>query len=73
MASITVRNIDIEVKSRLRVQAARNNRSMGEEVRVILKTALSEATPNQKSLAEIAREAVEPYGGFEIQLYVGDP
>lgn len=73
MASITIRNIDIEVKSRLRVQAARNNRSMEEEVRVILKTALSQTTPNQQSLAEIAREAVEPYGGFEIELPVRDP
>lgn len=68
MASITIRNIDKEVKSRLRVQAARNNRSMEEEVRVILKTTLSQSLPKHQSLAEIAREAVEPYGGFDIEL-----
>ena len=40
MASITVRNIDDEVKRSLRIRAAENGRSMEEEVRQILKTAL---------------------------------
>ena len=68
MASITIRNIDTEVKSRLRIRAACNNRSMEEEVRVILKMTLSQAPPKQQSLAENTREAVEPYGGFDIEL-----
>ena len=33
MASITIRNLDDEVKSRLRIRAAGNGRSMEEEVR----------------------------------------
>jgi antitoxin FitA len=68
MASITIRNIDDEVKSRLRLQAAQNNRSMEEEVRIILKEALQISPTGSASLADIAREAVEPYGGFEIEL-----
>ena len=37
MASITIRNLDDDVKSRLRVRAAGNDRSMEEEVRLILR------------------------------------
>ncbi|PRD43306.1 bifunctional phosphopantothenoylcysteine decarboxylase/phosphopantothenate--cysteine ligase CoaBC [Phyllobacterium phragmitis] len=36
MASITIRNLDDEVKERLRLRAARNGRSMEEEARVLL-------------------------------------
>lgn len=68
MASITIRNIEDELKSRLRVQAAQNNRSMEEEVRVILREALQVNQIKSASLADIVREAVEPYGGFEIEL-----
>ena len=36
MASITIRNLDEEVKSRLRVRVAEHHRSMEEEARLIL-------------------------------------
>ena len=36
MASITIRNLDDEVKTRLRMRAAGNGRSMEEEARLIL-------------------------------------
>jgi len=36
MASITIRNLDDEIKHRLRVRAAKNGRSLEEELRVIL-------------------------------------
>ena len=36
MASITIRNLDDEIKQRLRVRAAKNGRSLEEELRVIL-------------------------------------
>lgn len=72
MANITIRNIDEDVKSRLRVLAAMNNRSMEEEVRIILKEATSIPHENQRSLVDIAREAVEPYGGFELELPARD-
>ena len=45
MATLTVRNLDDDLKSTLRVQAARHGRSMEEEVRSILRQALIQATP----------------------------
>ena len=42
MAAISVRDLDDGVRERLRVQAARNGRSMEAEIRAILTTAVSE-------------------------------
>src|SRR5262249_1521382 len=39
MASITIRQLDEELKRRLRLRAARNGRSMEDEARTILRTA----------------------------------
>ena len=44
MASITIRNLDDDVKTLLRVRAARNGRSMEEEVRLILREAVDRKT-----------------------------
>lgn len=41
MATLTVRGLDEETRSRLRVRAARNGRSMEAEVRAILRDELS--------------------------------
>lgn len=40
MASITIRNIEDSLKALLRIEAAKNNRSMEEEARVLLRRAL---------------------------------
>lgn len=78
MASITIRRLDDAVKARLRVQAARNNRSMEEEARLLLTEALNKK--DQKipgNLADKIRSLVEPFGGFELELppreMVGEP
>ncbi|SPK70548.1 conserved protein of unknown function (plasmid) [Cupriavidus taiwanensis] len=42
MATLTIRNLDDELKARLRVEAAQHGRSMEEEVREILRRALSQ-------------------------------
>ncbi|WP_454726179.1 MULTISPECIES: FitA-like ribbon-helix-helix domain-containing protein [Cupriavidus] len=42
MATLTIRNIDEALKARLRLEAAQHGRSMEEEVRVILRQALSQ-------------------------------
>ena len=39
MASITIRNLDDQIKERLRVEAALNGHSMEEEARLILRRA----------------------------------
>ncbi len=50
MASITIRNLDDALKRKLRLRAAHRNRSMEDEVRDILRTALSqEPTDSQAS------------------------
>ena len=51
MPSITIRNIDKATKSRLRVRAAMNDRSMEEEARDILRSVLN-AEPAVTNLAK---------------------
>lgn len=41
MASITIRNIDNELKEQLRIRAAKHGHSMEEEARVILRSAVN--------------------------------
>jgi len=72
MASITIRNMDPEVKARLRVRAAQHNRSMEEEVRVILRDVTFGSGKKNASFLDVVREAVEPYGGFELELPLRD-
>ena len=68
MASITIRNLDNEVKTRLRVRAAEHSRSMEEEVRVILREAVSEGKATSRDLAKFTRECFAPLGGIELEL-----
>ena len=44
MASLTIRKLDDSVKAKLRVRAAENGRSMEEEARAILETAVAPGT-----------------------------
>jgi plasmid stability protein len=46
MATITVRNLDDDVKELLRIAAARKGHSMEEEARLILKQALTTTAPD---------------------------
>lgn len=70
MASMTIRNLDDDLKTRLRVRAAQHGRSMEEEARCVLREALS-AMPKVGSGADLVadiRALVEPFGGIELQL-----
>lgn len=51
MAALTIRNIDDEVKNRLRLQAAQHGCSMEQEVREILLRAVS-PKPNKQAFAQ---------------------
>ena len=73
MASITIRNLDDEVKTRLRLRTARNGRSMEEEVRVILREAVGQEMPPAKDLAPLIHELFKPYGGVELELPPREP
>ncbi len=50
MAQLTVRNLDDEVKAKLRRRARRHGRSMEEEVRDILRNAVKEEAGPQEGL-----------------------
>ena len=72
MASITVRNLDDEVKARLRVRAAAHGRSMEEEARQILREAVErQAEPTHLATAIISR--FQPLGGVELELPPREP
>ena len=51
MASITIRNLEDALKSRLRIQAAVHGRSMEDEARDILRSALSREPAPHGNLA----------------------
>ena len=67
MASITIRNLDDDVKSRLRVRAAGNGRSMEEEARLILRDAV-ERKPSSNNLANIIRAHFGRSNGVDLEL-----
>ena len=67
MASITIRNLDDEVKTRLRVRAASRGRSMEEEARSIIREAV-ERESNSLDLATTLRDRFEPLGGVELEI-----
>jgi plasmid stability protein len=68
MASMTIRNIDDQLKTRLRIQAATHGRSMEDEARDILRSALSTEPTQALSLVDAIRARIEPLGGIELEL-----
>lgn len=72
MASITIRNLDDDVKTRLRVRAAEHHRSMEEEARLILRDAVGRK-PGTQNLAEAIRARIAPLGGVDLELPPREP
>lgn len=68
MASMTIRDLDDRLKQRLRVQAAKHNRSMEEEARAILRAALSVEASSARSLYKSIRMRVELVGGVDLSI-----
>ena len=73
MASITIRNLDEQTKSRLRVRAAHHKRSMEDEARNILRAALVEQSGAPRNLADAIRSRFQPLGGIDLQLPGREP
>ena len=73
MSSITIRNLDKNLKERLRVQAAVHGRSMEEEVRTILKESLSKEPFQSENLADSIRNRFAPFGGVELPEIEREP
>ncbi|MXX10072.1 MAG: plasmid stabilization protein [Nitrospira sp. SB0677_bin_15] len=72
MASITIRNLDEDVKAQLRMRAVGNGRSMEEEARLILREAVSRKT-GPENLASAIRNRFVPLGGVELKLPPREP
>ncbi len=73
MASITIRNLDDGLKSRLRVQAAVHGRSMEEEARDILRAALSHEPAGPGNLGTAINALFKPFGGFDLAEVPREP
>ena len=72
MASITIRNLDDDIKQRLRVRAAERGRSMEEEAREILRRVVAEGAP-PRNLAAAIRARVAPADRMDLNLPAREP
>jgi len=68
MATITIRQLDEKTKSRLRIRAAHHGRSMEEEAREILRSALTSAAAEKGNLAQAIHRRFASFGGLELDL-----
>jgi len=68
VASITIRNLDDETKARLRLRAARQQRSMEEEARQILRTALTSPRQAKTNIAKSIQQRFRRLGGLTLDL-----
>ena len=73
MASITIRNLDDDVKTRLRKRAAGNGRSMEEEARLILAHAVEREAIPAKGLGTAIHRLFKPFGGVELDIPPREP
>ncbi len=73
MPSITIRNLNDELKTRLRVRAAHHGRSMEDEARDILRIALSSESHTSRDLVKSIRRRFTAIGGIELDLPSREP
>ena len=66
MATLTIRQLDEKTKTRLRIRAAHHGRSMEEEAREILRSALTTSSPAKGNLAEAIHRRFAAFGGIEL-------
>ncbi|MGB7191056.1 MAG: hypothetical protein WBD10_13020 [Acidobacteriaceae bacterium] len=68
MASIVIRRLDEQVKLKLRVRAAEHGRSMEEEAREILSSAVSRKNTPAVNIADRIRRRFAPVGGVDLKI-----
>jgi antitoxin FitA len=73
VASITIRNLDEGLKSRLRIQAAIHGRSMEDEARDILRSVLSRHPQPATNLAETIHGRFAALGGVDLPVVPREP
>lgn len=67
MSDITIRNLEDRLKCRLRVLAAKNGRTVEEEVKAILHESMGEFSP-RPDLYDLIRSEVDEIGGVDLDL-----
>jgi len=72
MASITIRNLDDDVKRRLRVRAAEHGRSMEEEARDILRQVVGQPSA-PRNLGQAIHARFAALGGVDLAVPVRTP
>ena len=65
MPTLTIRNLDTEVRDQIRVHAAKHGRSMEAEVREILSTYVRQQQLSPKQLADRIHKRFATIGGVE--------
>jgi antitoxin FitA len=70
---MTIRNLDEQLKRRLRVRAASHGRSMEDEARDILRAALSTEAAKPGNLFDAIRARIEPLGGVDLDIPPREP
>ena len=73
MASITIRDLDENLKSRLRVRAAQHGRSMEDEARDVLRTVLAREPSADPNLLQAIRRRFAKVGPVNLKIPVRDP
>lgn len=73
MAVMTIRNIDDSIKKRLRLRAARHGRSMEDEARDILRSALWTEAPPPNNLGAAIHERFRLLGGVDLPPIEREP
>jgi Plasmid stability protein len=73
MASITIRNLEETTKRKLKVRAAMHGRSMEQEAREILRSALRQRPRTGADLVKAIRRRFAPLGGVELEPYPREP
>ena len=67
MASLTIRQLDDDIKSKLRMLAAQNGRSMEAEARAILAAVFADKTDSGEGIASKIQRIVSQYGAIDLQ------
>ena len=73
MGTLTIRNLDDPLKSRLRLRAAARNRSMEEEARQILRAALQEPVAPAQDLGTRIRARFTALGDVQLAVESREP
>ncbi|MBS0448883.1 MAG: plasmid stabilization protein [Proteobacteria bacterium] len=73
MGTLTIRNLEDPLKSRLRLRAAARNRSMEEEARQILRAALQEPAVPAQDLGTRIRARFAGLGDVQLALEPRQP